>query len=55
MEGAAAAPEATILCNGDSPIFNSKETVNQIGESPLHKIVASGAAAAPSIIKRYVV
>ena len=28
MEGAAAAPEATILCNGDSPIFNSKETVN---------------------------
>ena len=28
VEGAAAAPQATILCNGDSPIFNSVETVN---------------------------
>ncbi|MEI5995236.1 Mur ligase family protein [Candidatus Enterococcus mansonii] len=29
VDGAAAAPEAPILCNGDSPIFNSIETVNQ--------------------------
>jgi len=28
VDGAAAAPNATILCNGDSPIFNSLETVN---------------------------
>lgn len=28
VDGAAAAPKAPILCNGDSPIFNSIETVN---------------------------
>lgn len=28
VDGAAAAPNAPILCNGDSPIFNSVETVN---------------------------
>lgn len=28
VEGAAKAPQATILANGDSPIFNSLETVN---------------------------
>ncbi|WP_086350291.1 Mur ligase family protein [Candidatus Enterococcus clewellii] len=28
VEGAAASPEAPIICNGDSPIFNSVETVN---------------------------
>lgn len=28
VDGAANAPEATILCNGDAPIFNSVETVN---------------------------
>ena len=28
LDGAAKAPNATILTNGDSPIFNSKETVN---------------------------
>jgi len=28
VEGAANAPEATILCNGDSPLFNSVKTVN---------------------------
>lgn len=28
VEGAKNAPEATILCNGDAPIFNSIETVN---------------------------
>lgn len=28
VDGAAKAPEATILCNGDLPIFNSVETVN---------------------------
>ncbi|MCB5951857.1 Mur ligase family protein [Enterococcus sp. BWT-B8] len=28
VEGAAASPEAPILCNGDSPIFNSVDTVN---------------------------
>lgn len=28
VDGAANAPEATILCNGDLPIFNSLETVN---------------------------
>ncbi|MGC3124592.1 DUF1727 domain-containing protein, partial [Enterococcus faecalis] len=28
MEGAAGAHVGTILCNGDSPIFNSKDTVN---------------------------
>lgn len=28
VEGAAQAPDATILCNGDSPIFNSLDTVN---------------------------
>ncbi|MGC6768905.1 DUF1727 domain-containing protein [Enterococcus sp. LJL128] len=28
VEGAATSPEATILCNGDSPIFNSVDTVN---------------------------
>lgn len=28
VEGAAKSPEAPILCNGDSPIFNSVETVN---------------------------
>jgi UDP-N-acetylmuramyl tripeptide synthase len=28
VEGAAAAPEATLLCNGDSPIFHSLDTVN---------------------------
>ncbi|MFC4711016.1 MurT ligase domain-containing protein [Enterococcus eurekensis] len=28
LDGAAHAPEATILANGDSPIFNSKETPN---------------------------
>lgn len=28
IEGAAASPEAPILCNGDSPIFNSVDTVN---------------------------
>ncbi|MBP1045125.1 Mur ligase family protein [Enterococcus sp. BWM-S5] len=28
VEGASASPEATILCNGDSPIFNSVDTVN---------------------------
>lgn len=28
VDGAAAAPNAPILCNGDSPIFNSVETIN---------------------------
>jgi len=28
VEGAANSPEATILCNGDSPLFNSVATVN---------------------------
>jgi UDP-N-acetylmuramyl tripeptide synthase len=28
VDGAAAAPDALLLCNGDSPIFNSIETVN---------------------------
>lgn len=28
VEGAAASPDAPILCNGDSPIFNSVDTVN---------------------------
>ncbi|WP_321383124.1 Mur ligase family protein [uncultured Enterococcus sp.] len=28
VEGAAASPNAPILCNGDSPIFNSVDTVN---------------------------
>lgn len=28
VDGAAKAPNATILCNGDAPIFNSLETVN---------------------------
>lgn len=28
IDGAAKSPQATILCNGDSPLFNSKETVN---------------------------
>ena len=28
LDGAAQAPEATILANGDSPIFNSKDTPN---------------------------
>lgn len=28
VDGAAAAPEAPILCNGDSPIFNSIDTIN---------------------------
>lgn len=28
VDGASAAPNAPILCNGDSPIFNSVETVN---------------------------
>ena len=29
VDGAAKSPNAPILCNGDSPIFNSLETVNQ--------------------------
>ncbi|BBD15718.1 Mur ligase family protein [Melissococcus plutonius] len=28
LEGAKAAPEALIICNGDSPIFNSTDTMN---------------------------
>lgn len=28
LDGAAKSPTAPIICNGDSPIFNSKETVN---------------------------
>lgn len=30
LDGAAQAPEATILANGDSPIFNSKDTPNPL-------------------------
>ena len=30
LDGAAKAPEATILANGDSPLFNSKEVVNPV-------------------------
>ena len=30
LDGAAKAPEATILVNGDSPLFNSKEVVNPV-------------------------
>ncbi|WP_032797276.1 lipid II isoglutaminyl synthase subunit MurT [Streptococcus sobrinus] len=30
LDGAAKAPQATILANGDSPLFNSKEVVNPV-------------------------
>lgn len=30
LDGAAKAPKATILANGDSPLFNSKEVVNPV-------------------------
>ena len=30
LDGATKAPEATILANGDSPLFNSKEVVNPV-------------------------
>lgn len=30
LDGAANAPQATILANGDSPLFHSKEVVNPV-------------------------